>query len=672
CGSAIPPSRPEQLRCLIDAAALVSAAFICNYNRLAIRGHRKFFVINKPQEPTPFDFVRGWTDYVNGFGNEDNFWTGLPLDPRPDPAVGRTMRMEAPFNGMSYHCEYSGFLVEGPTLATPCQYGQPAAQQFQCFCTDSLSCTQGMKFQKLTPNCNGYCCPLNGGERNGTDYVHWDAVGFEMSLKEIRLMVELLVYNGYEGKPPSPKTALQAYQADEPDSAEQRQQPQPIRSDPHIAGSYQALLKRPKQRLQRNYLGQAWATLPCRQASDFRLCAAVPPAASCPPSANGDSNLSADDELPGSAASRQPADDETACPCQTYGVRTQSGAPAARAAVEPLLHRVAAEPFRPTQRQERHRKQSRPDFTQPTMTRAAMLRQRSAACDASYPSALQTPAAAAVAMETELDSNGQPGRSWDTFPARRCAPGGCGSVAGRAEPPSGPVGLGIYAASRRYVEVNDPPPLVFSCRWQLAWRSQPAEKKTPDLLNSGPSKIAECHLAAPFTSQGDLRSLSQVRIQLGRRHVRVSVTQATSLLVRSSFTAAAAAAASAAFAVSRWRRSSADRFPADAGSSQQQQLHQNHQVHRSSNHYHPLSARAGATASAAAAATKRVTATYHRLVLTPVRVENSCTDRASEVPVAHRICCLHGVSGFHLWRLAALFNSGYTCWRRARDAVRVP
>uniref|UniRef100_A0A1I8JB80 Fibrinogen C-terminal domain-containing protein n=1 Tax=Macrostomum lignano TaxID=282301 RepID=A0A1I8JB80_9PLAT len=193
------------------------------YNRLAIRGHRKFFVIQQRKSDS-VDFVRGWTDYVNGFGNEDNFWTAhtdrLSIDTaglrwihaltRP---VGRTMRMEAVrFNGMSYHCEYSGFLVEGPDTGYALQYGSLLLSSSNVS-VDSLSAHRGMKFQTTDANCNGYCCAkvrsgtgwwfnycetcnpngiyYSGGERNGTDYVHWDAVAFEMSLKEIRLMIEI-------------------------------------------------------------------------------------------------------------------------------------------------------------------------------------------------------------------------------------------------------------------------------------------------------------------------------------------------------------------------------------------------------------------------------------------------------------------------------------------------
>uniref|UniRef100_A0A1I8GB85 Fibrinogen C-terminal domain-containing protein n=1 Tax=Macrostomum lignano TaxID=282301 RepID=A0A1I8GB85_9PLAT len=174
------------------------------YSRLAIRGSRNFYIFQQ-RESNSVDFVIGWTEYKNGFAHTDR----LPIDTaglrwiraltRP---VGRTMRMEAVrFNGMSYHCEYSSFLVEGPDTGYALQYGSLLLSSSNVS-GDSLSAHRRMKFQTTDANCNGNCCAkirsgtgwwfnycetcnpngiyYSGGERNGDEYVHWDAVAFEI------------------------------------------------------------------------------------------------------------------------------------------------------------------------------------------------------------------------------------------------------------------------------------------------------------------------------------------------------------------------------------------------------------------------------------------------------------------------------------------------------------
>uniref|UniRef100_A0A1I8GCR5 Fibrinogen C-terminal domain-containing protein n=1 Tax=Macrostomum lignano TaxID=282301 RepID=A0A1I8GCR5_9PLAT len=571
----------------------------------------------------------------------------------------------------------------GPDTGYALQYGSLLLSSSNVS-VDSLSAHRGMKFQTTDANCNGYCCAkvrsgtgwwfnycetcnpngiyYSGGERNGTDYVHWDAVGFEMSLKEIRLMVELnstagdqACYNGYEGEAAEPEDRLQAYQADEPDSAEQRQQPQQFDQTRHIAGSYQALLKRPKQRLQRNYLSinreaarLGYASL--RQASDFRALRGGASGPSCPPSANGDSNLSADDELQAPAASRQQQMTRQLPVPMTYGVRTQSGDP---------LHELLSNRYFTEWQQSRFDRHSvksateavRPDFTQPTMTRAAMLRQRLLPVDASYPSALQTQQQQLPWRLARFERSARP--QLDTFRSERARQAAVAAWRAEQSHRQGPTGLSKTAGILQGDRSKNRRLKIISAKQKFALGRQRSmlglrlNKRDPsqnmlgrysfDFEDSDEGTFASVSRKPPASSYG-APSLPPPPPPPPPPLQSVGgggVPPTGSLLMPAAH--------------------------------QQQQLHQNHQVHRSSNHYHRYQPRAGATASAAAAATKRVTATYHRLVLTPFALK--FLHRSPPVKslwlIAFVVCT--AVSGFHLWRLAALFNSGYTVLAQGRE-----
>uniref|UniRef100_A0A1I8GKI2 Cilia- and flagella-associated protein 126 n=1 Tax=Macrostomum lignano TaxID=282301 RepID=A0A1I8GKI2_9PLAT len=130
----------------------------------------------------------------------------------------------------------------------------------------------------------------------------------------------------------------------------------------------------------------------------------------------------------------------------TYGVRTQSGDP---------LHELLSNRYFTEWQQSRFDRHSvksatdavRPDFTQPTMTRAAMLRQRLLPVDASYPSALQPQAHQLPWRLARFERSARP--QLDTFRSERARQAAVAAWRAEQSHRQGPVGLGIYAASRR-------------------------------------------------------------------------------------------------------------------------------------------------------------------------------------------------------------------------------
>ncbi|PAA56720.1 hypothetical protein BOX15_Mlig010952g1 [Macrostomum lignano] len=161
-------------------------------------------------------FARGWVEYVRGFSDDTDFWTGLHKIHQLTGSSPKTLRVEATtWSDVLYVGEYSGFSVGSAINSYTMNYGSYLSSSSN-MTSDSLAHNNGMQFSTMDRDNDGHSasCSVSRGNAgwwfkacsrsnpNGlyrdtasTDMhsVYWTGAtsGSNEALKSIRLMLQL-------------------------------------------------------------------------------------------------------------------------------------------------------------------------------------------------------------------------------------------------------------------------------------------------------------------------------------------------------------------------------------------------------------------------------------------------------------------------------------------------